>query len=96
MFVSFHILSILTFKSPILNARRGGVLIDVSGEFQRRLQIIDDSPPTIADQLKLYSFGTDEVVRLVKRWAPKAAIRVLSVVGEHLFEQRRRGASEKG
>ena len=92
--MSFRIFSLLTFVSPILGARLGGVPIDVGGALRRRRRIINDSPATIGDHPDLDSVGLDEVVRFVKAWAPTAAIRVLSRRGGHLYDWRRIGASE--
>ena len=84
----------LTFESPMLNARLRGVPIDVGGKLWRRRSMIDDSPPTSSDHLDLDSIGPDESVQLVKAWAPKVAIKVLSRGGGHLCERQRRGVSE--
>ena len=63
--MSIHVFAILTFESPILGARLGGVPIDVGGALRRQWRTIDDSPAAIGDHLDLDSVGPDEVVRLV-------------------------------
>ena len=62
LFVSFNIVPILTFESPILDAGLGGVPINVGRAFRRRRRIIDDSPTAIGDHLNLDGIGPDEVV----------------------------------
>ena len=75
--VSFHILSILTIQSSILDADIGSIPVDVCGAVRRRLRSIDDLPTTIGDHLDLNGTGPDEIVGFVKAGAPKAAIRIL-------------------
>ena len=93
LFVSFNIISILSFESPILDAELGSVPIDVGVALRRRRCLIDHSLTAMGDHMYLDSIGPDEVVRFVKTWAPKAAIRVLSGRGRCLFDWRRGGAS---
>ena len=89
-------MSSLYSRSSLLFSVRdtGGVPIDVGGALRQRRLIIDDSPTAISDYLDLDRVGPDEVVRLVTAWAPKAIISVLSRRGGHLYNRRRRGASE--
>ena len=62
LFVSFNMVPILTFESPILDAGLGSVSIDVGRALPRRPGIINDSPTAIGDNLNLDGIGPDEVV----------------------------------